>query len=321
MKKEKRTSIRAGLVAVLALVLCAAMMLPACNKKNQGGADKGGDKAGKKIIGVSLLKESDDFYKVLKTGIQETAEKMGYEVEILSADGDEMKQSNNIDALLTKNVAAIVICPVNSEGVGTIIQKATDKNIPVFTADIAAKKGAVVAHIASDNYSGGKLAAQKIFSLIGAGGKVAIVQQPGTESVAARVKGFTDEAAKDGLVISQPLLNGKDDTQESERAVNATLLSNPDIKGVFAANDSMAGGAEAAINASGKQIVLVGYDASPAAQGKIKQGGVWKADVQQNPKDIGRMTVETIDSYLNGKLAKSDKTTIVPVPVGLYEGK
>jgi len=309
---------------MVALLLAAVVLFAgACaGKKKVAGTEAGKEaaaQAGAKIIGVSLLKENDDFYISLKKGLEESAKAMGYQIEILSADNDEQKQDNNMDALLLKNVAAIVICPVNSKGVGMIIKKANDKNVPVFTADIAAEQGKVVAHIASDNELGGKLAAQRMIQLIGNKGKVAIVQQPGTESVAMRVKGFVDVAKAAGLTILEPLLNGKDDTQESERAANAAILSNKDLKGVFAANDNMAMGAEAAINGAGGKIMLIGYDAAPAAQEKIKGGGVWKADVIQYPSEIGKVTVETIDKVLKGELKAGDKTIFVPVKVGLVD--
>ena len=273
------------LVMAMLLVVMAALV-GACTPKQKKEAATPGEGAapaaeGKKIIGVSLLKENDDFYITLKKGLKETADSMGFETVILSADNDEMKQDKNMDTLLLKNVSAIVICPVNSMGVGDIIKKANDKGVPVFTADIAAKTGRVVAHIASDNYQGGKIAAERMVELIGAGSKVAIVQQPGTESVMARVSGFVDTAKKAGLTIIEPYLNGKDDTQESERAANSAILANPDLKGIFAANDNMAMGVNAAIVASHRNIILIGYDAAPAAQQQIKAGGPWKADVIQ----------------------------------------
>lgn len=305
--------------------LMIAVLAASCSNAPEQGGEPGGEgaaaekEAGKKIIGVSLLKENDDFYITLKKGLKAGAGEFGYDIEILSADNDEMKQDRNMDALLLKDVSAIVICPVNSKGVGPIIRKATDKGIPVFTADIAAEKGDVVAHVASDNYQGGQLAARYMAEQVGEGAKIAIVQQPGAESVKARVKGFADEAFKLGLEILKPYLNGKDDTQESERVANSVIIQNSDLAGFFAANDNMAAGVEAAINSSGKDIVLVGYDASPSAQGKIKQGGVWKADVIQYPFEIGRITVLSIDRYFKGDLKPQggEDTIIVPVKVGL----
>lgn len=311
----KKTVIGTTLVAALAFVICAALILaPSCAKKGSG----------KKIIGVSLLKENDDFYKTLKKGLQETGDKMGYEMVILSADFDEDKQDKNVDALLLKSPAAIVMCPVNSRGVHAIIKKATAQKVPVFTADIAAEKGDVVAHIASDNYMGGQIAAERMVELIGEGGLVTIIYQPGTESVAARVKGFVDKGNELGLTFVQDSkgevmqYDGNDDQQKSEEKAKTAIAGNPDLAGIFAANDNMAAGAEAAILGSGRDdIMLIGYDASPMAQKKIDAGGVWKADVMQNPYDIGKITVETIDKHLKGDKVEA----IIGVAVGLYSAK
>lgn len=270
-------------------------------------------------IGVSLLKENDDFYISLKGGLADAAAAAGLNIEILSADSDEEKQSKNVDALLAKGINVLVICPVNSKGVGNIIQKATDQAIPAFTADIAAETGDVVAHVASDNYMGGQLAAERMAEIIGEG-KVAIVLIPGTESVAQRVGGFTDKAKELGLTVLEPHLNGKDDVQESERAVSSVITQNADLAGVFAANDNMAMGALVAIEASGQKIILIGYDAAPAAQAKIKEGGLWKADVIQYPSKIGAKTIETIQNYINGKLEPVEEGFVtISVEVGLFD--
>ena len=310
---KRKTVFGSLTLAGLAFALCAALILaPSCNK---------GAKNGKKVIGVSLLKENDEFYKTLKKGLQETAKKMGYDIEILSADFDEDKQDKNMDALLLKNPAAIVICPVNSRGVGAIIGKATAQNVPVFTADIAAEQGKVVAHVASDNYQGGQIAAEKMAKLLGKGALVTVIYQPGTESVASRVKGFVDKGKELGLTFVEDasgavmMYDGNDDQQKSEEKTKAAIQSNPGLAGVFAANDNMAAGAEAAIVASGQNIVLVGYDANDIAQKKIKAGGVWKADVMQSPYDIGRITIETIDQHLKGTKVES----VIPVPVKLFD--
>lgn len=307
---------------LLALVMLAGVFsVSSCSNKKGGEGGNVEKKDGAKTIGVSLLKENDDFYISLKKGLQDAAAELGYNIEILSADNDEMKQDKNVDTLLLKKIDALIICPVNSKGVGYIIKKATDKGIPVFTADIDAEQGEVVAHVASDNYMGGKLAAERMIQLLAPGSKVAIVQIPGVESVAMRTKGFADAAKAAGLEVMLPYLNGKDDTQESERVANTILAREKDTKGFFAANDNMAMGVESAINASGLDIVLIGYDAAPAAQAKIKEGGVWKADVIQYPGKIGQKTIETIDKHFKGELETSGGTVKVPVEVGLVDAE
>lgn len=320
MRETKKTGMTKR--AALALLVCVAMFAAAsCSKKAEEPTAPA--EQGKKVIGVSLLKENDDFYKTLKKGLLETGESMGYEMVILSADTDEDKQDKNVDALLLKNPAAVVLCPVNSKGVHAIIKKMDAKGIPVFTADISAEKGGVVSHIASDNYMGGQIAAERMAELVGKGGLVTIIYQPGPESVAARVKGFVDKGSELGLEFVKDAAgqvmqyDGNDDQQKSEERAKTAIAGNAKLAGIFAANDNMAAGAEAAILGSKRTgIVLIGYDAAPMAQKKIDGGGVWKADVMQNPFDIGKITVETIDKHLKGEKVEP----VVGVAVGLYDG-
>ena len=72
---------------------------------------------------------------------------------------------------------AIVLAPCDSKAVGTVIAEANKAGIPVFTVDIAAlATGAkVVSHVATDNLSGGNLAAQAMIEALGGKGKVAII--------------------------------------------------------------------------------------------------------------------------------------------------
>lgn len=75
-----------------------------------------------------------------------------------------------------KNAPAIVLCPCDSKAIGPAIQEANAAGVPVFTADIAclAPGVKVVAHVATDNYSGGRQAAVVVdgTSLAGGEGKV-----------------------------------------------------------------------------------------------------------------------------------------------------
>jgi ribose transport system substrate-binding protein len=93
------------------------------------------------------------------------------------------------------------------------------------------------------------------------------------------------------------------------------LQSHPDLDGVFGINDDSALGALAAIEAAGKssRIRIVGYDANPEAQEKIKAGAIY-GDVMQDPARIGQLTIEAIAKHFAGEPVDS----LVPVPVGEF---
>src|SRR5262245_45449472 len=94
-----------------------------------------------KTIGVTLLTRSHLFYRDLEEGLREEAGKNGYKLVVTAAEFDLGKQAGQIEDFVARRVDAIVVCPVDSRGVGPSIGKANAAGIPVFTADIAAQEG------------------------------------------------------------------------------------------------------------------------------------------------------------------------------------
>ena len=60
-------------------------------------------------------------------------------------------------------------------------------------------------------------------------------------------------------------------------------------------------------------MIIVGYDAAPEAVEKIKKGTALKADVAQQPRDIGKQTIEAIAKHLKGETVAPK--TDVPVKI------
>jgi ribose transport system substrate-binding protein len=90
------------------------------------------------------------------------------------------------------------------------------------------------------------------------------------------------------------------------------LQANPDIQAVFAANDEMALGAMEAISGAGKNIMVVGFDATDDAIESIKAGQM-AGTIAQQPDLIGSTAVEYALKLIAGEsIPKS-----VPVEVTL----
>jgi len=291
--------------ARILLLFCAASILFGCGKR-----------ADRKIIGVSLLTKEHVFYRDLEKGLREAARKNGFELIINSGDWDLAKHQAQIENYIVQKVDAIIVCPVDSKGIGPAIQKANAAGIPVFTADIKAEGGRIVSQIASDNLAGGRLAAQYLSKLLGGKGEVAIIDQPITQSVIDRVRGFMEELSKfpEIRVVARPSGDGVRD--KAMKAAEDLLQGFPNLAGVFGINDDSALGALAAVEAAGKKgIVIVGYDGIPEARQAILRGSALKADVVQYPLEIGSVTIETIARYLAGESVPAD----IPVKVGIVD--
>ena len=76
------------------------------------------------------------------------------------------------------------------------------------------------------------------------------------------------------------------------------LQANGDIKAVFAANDEMALGAVEAISGAGKEVLVVGFDATDDAIAAIKEGRM-AATIAQQPDLIGYTAVENAVKLIN----------------------
>src|SRR5919199_6697283 len=269
--------------------LCVTLLLGAlalaaggCNRGGAGGA-------GAKRIGVTLLTREHEFYRQLEAGLKDAADKQGYQLIITSGDFDLAKQQSQIENFIVQGVDAIIVCPADSKGIGPAIERANQANIPVFTADISAQGGQVVSHVASDNLAGGRLAADYIAKALGGQGEVGIIGQQEVQSGLDRETGFKDEVRQKypGVRVVS-VLNGGGVRDRALKAADDMLQGNPGIKGVFGINDDSALGALSAAEARGRgDMVIVGYDAIPEAVKAIQRGSDLKADVAQQPRELG----------------------------------
>jgi ribose transport system substrate-binding protein len=292
--------------------ICTALLLGALFVTT--GCQRGGKGAGGKRIGVTLLTREHVFYKDLEAGLREAADKHGYQLTVTSGDMDLAKQQSQIENFIVQGVDAIIVCPADSKGIGPAIEQANRANIPVFTADIAAQGGQVVSHVASDNLEGGRLAAQFIAKALGGQGEVGVIGQQEVQSGLDRETGFKEEMRKHPGIKVVSTLNGGGLRDKALKAADDMLQGNPGIKGIFGINDDSALGALSAAETRGRgDMVIVGYDAIPEAVKAIQRGSALKADVAQQPKELGSKTIEAIATHFAG--GQVEKKIAVPVKI------
>lgn len=279
-----------------------------------GGSKAGAGAAKRPVIGVSLLTQTHAFYKDLEDGLREEAKARNMDVVVVACEMDPAKQASQIEDFVAQHVSALLLAPCDSSAVGQNLQSAERANIPVFTADIAARSGKVVSHVASDNVLGGRLAARTLAGLLNDKGRIVIIDHPTVASVQDRVRGFEEELkSHPGMtIVARPSADGQ--RAKAMSAMEDMLQAHPDVNGVFGINDDSALGALSVIEPAGrKDIAIVGYDATPEAQAAIKRGSALKADVIQYPKKIGRTAIEMIARHLAGEKVPA----VVSVDVGV----
>ena len=291
------------------LIISTSLIITTCNQNKQTNQKT-------KTIGVSLLTRGHIFYRDLEEGLKSEADKNGYDLIITSAEWDLGKQISQVEDFISRKVDAIIVCPVDSKGIGSGIVEANKAGIPVFTADIAAEEGKVVSHIASDNVQGGKLAGEYLAKLLNGKGNVAIINQPAITSVLDRVAGFKEAINKYPGITIVADVNGQGVRDRSLQVTADVLQANPKLTGIFGINDDSALGALDAVNQfNRKGVSIIGYDATSPAVDAILKDTPLKADVVQYPKKIGIKTIDVIRENFNNITVPEN----VPVEVGIVD--
>lgn len=315
------------------LVPAACALLVSCGGKDRDsasgspdtGSDAGSETDNSKVIGYSMLSSANPFFQVIARSMTEEAAKHGYAVVTVSGDLDLEKQRQQVDDFIARKVAAIVLNPCDSKGIGPVIEKANAAGIPVFTCDIKslAPTGNVEAHIATDNFAGGRQAGQAMIEALGeAGGKIGVIDYKDAESCLLRVAGFKEvidqfnEAHPNARFEIVRELGGEGDLEKGRTAAQDIVQAVPDIDGIFAINDPSALGAWSALNTAGKaqDVVLIGFDGQPDGK-KAVRDGKFHASPIQFPSKMGRQTVETIIRYFNGEPIEAEQL----IPPVLYK--
>lgn len=263
-------------------------------------------------IGLSISTLNNPFFVDLKSGA-EAAAKGKANLIVLDAQNKPDKQVSDLEDLITRRVSVIVVNATDSDAIVPAIKKANAARIPVITVDRRVNGGQLAYHIASDNVAGGKLAAQYVSKLLGGKGNVVELQGiPGESGTRDRGAGFNSVVkTTPGLKVVAA------QAADFDRAKGLTVMENilqaqPRIDAVFAHNDEMILGAMQAVKASGRKIILVGFDAIDDAVKAVKSGSI-NATVAQQPKLIGQMGItKALDLIRTGKVPAKTQNIVIP---------
>jgi ribose transport system substrate-binding protein len=290
------------------IVIMTVMVLSAC------GGTQSSNKESKEItIGASLLTQSHPFQVAIKDAIEKEAGAEKVKVDVAIADQDLNRQISAIEDFINKGVDAIIITPVDSDGIKGAVLKANDANIPVITVDVKANGVKVASHIATDNYTGGMIAAEAMAKYLGDKGEVGLTTYPEVQSVRDRIDGFKENLKNHKNMKIVADLPGRT-REEAKKASEDMLTANPSLSGIFGFGDDMALAATSAMSERGVKGVVIGFDGLQEARKSVDQDNAFKAVVVQFPDKMGKIAVQNAVKLAKGE--KVDKK--VPITPGLY---
>ena len=235
------------------------------------------------------------FWQAVKAGADKAAAEMDVDVTFEGPENETMvdRQMDMLGAALAKKPAAIGFAALDSQAAIPLLQQAKDAGVPVVAFDSGVDSDIPLTTAATDNVAAAALAADKMAGLIGGKGKIALVVHSQTSRTGIdRQQGFADEIkAKYPDIEIVATEYGDGDQLKSTEITKAILQANPDLKGIFGANEGSAIGVLNGVREMGAKIVVIGYD-SGAAQIEAIRDGTMAGAITQNPVGIGYETVK-----------------------------
>ncbi|MFK8034245.1 MAG: D-ribose ABC transporter substrate-binding protein [Hyphomicrobiales bacterium] len=255
---------------------------------------------GKGLIAIITPSHDNPFFKAEAVGAEARAKELGFETIILVHDDDPNKQSELFDTAIARGANAIILDNAGADATVAAVQRAKDAGIPSFLIDREIKvAGIAVSQIVSNNYQGAQLGAEEFVAVMEeTGNYVELVGREADTNAGIRSSGYHDiiDQYPDMVMVAQQSANWSQ--TEAFEKMESILQANPDIKGVICGNDTMAMGAWAALEAAGRNDVLVvGFDGSNDVRDSILAGGI-KATVLQPAYRQAQIAVEQAEKYL-----------------------
>ena len=198
-----------------------------------------------------------------------------------NANQDAAVQQSQAEAALINGAGVLVLDPVDSAAASAVVAKAKAFGVPVVSYDRLVLDADVDYYVSFDNEKVGELQARALVERLGELGRpqgnIVVINGSPTDSNAAQFKRgaqriLDGSGLRIGAEYDTPDWSPDRAQTQMEQAI--TKLGREAIDGVYAANDGMAGGAVAAMKATGFTTIppITGQDAELAAVQRILAG-------------------------------------------------
>src|SRR5947207_3621739 len=296
-----------GLVAVVFVAAAACGGAPASSSGSPTAAAK-------PFIPMISKGFQHQFWQAVRQGAEKAAAQYNVTITFEGPENESQvdKQLEMLQTVLNKKPSALAFAALDSKAAIPLLQKYKDAKIPVIGFDSGVDSDIPLATAATDNIAAAGAAADKMAALIGGAGDVAIVAHDQTSRTGIdRVKGFTDQIKNKypniKIVATQ---YGGGDQLKSTDLTKAILQANPNLKGVFGANEGSDIGVLNGVKESGKsgKVTVIGYDSGQQQMDAIRAGTEAGA-ITQDPIGIGFKCVEAAVNALKGQTLQKNIDT------------
>jgi ribose transport system substrate-binding protein len=221
------------------------------------------------------------------------------------------EEINIVESAIDRGVKGLVLAPSDTTALIPVVKKAKEAGIKVVIIDskLDGPASNYESFLATDNKAAGEACAKEMIARVKAAtgsdsGKIAVESYvAGVGSEVGRVGGFKDYIAKNSKLQIVTTQYSQSDQVTALNQVTNILSSNPDLVGIFGANEPSAVGMGRAVAQAGLagKIVAIGFDGNGVLQNFVKDGTI-QAICVQSSYNMGYMGVKTAyDLALSGK--------------------
>ncbi|TDP89743.1 ribose transport system substrate-binding protein/inositol transport system substrate-binding protein [Leucobacter luti] len=290
-------------VAVFSALTCT-LLLSACSAS---GDDKSDTNAETIQIGYAAMTTKEEFTSTIINTLEDEAPEFGATVLALDSRMDTSFELSNVEDLITRQVDAVIMQPIDGKASQSAAKRVIDAGIPLFIISTEFAEGATVdfeSHIGVDDTDAGRLQGEYLNEQLPDGGDIVLIAGTnGASWTDRRISGFENAINPNITVVAEFQGNGNRD--EAKRGMEDTLQRYTDpgsIDAVVANNDEMAVGAALAIAEAGRTSefsAIVGVDGTAAALDLIRDGKM-TATVKQDPRAQAQEALNVITDFLKG---------------------
>ena len=244
------------------------------------------------------------FWQAVKAGAEEQAKADNVKITFEGPETEAMvdKQIDMLSAALAKHPQALGFAALDSKAAIPLLKKAQAEKIPVIAFNSGVDSDIPLTTCRTDSVAAAATAADKMAEAIGGSGEVAVIVHDQTSRTGIdRRDGFVNRIKEKypNIKIVSVQYGGGDHLKSAEIA-KAMIQANPNLKGIFGANEGSAEGAAIGVKESGKKLVLIGFDSGKEQKEDINSGLMLGA-ITQNPVGIGKCTVNSAVKALKGE--------------------
>jgi ribose transport system substrate-binding protein len=272
-----------------------------------------------------------EFWQSIHRGAQRAADDLSAEgvSTVIEWDGPQKEsegreQINLVNLKAGTGINGLVLAPQDSKRMFDCVVEVVEKGIPVVIIDSGLDKerlkerpDLIVKYVATNNYKGGRRAAEHLLNVLAREGKTApnlilFRYAVGSESTEQREQGFLDyvhekieeqqKAGKPTITLLSTDQYAGATVDEAKRNAGPLLLAHKDkLDGIFAVNESSCTGLLNALRSQGLggKVRYVTFDASEPLLQAIREGDV-DGTVVQDPYRMGYLGVWTLVKHLEG---------------------